>query len=114
MSFQRACGISDVEPGSGTSVTLTDAAGKAHIVGVIRDENGGWHAISDLCTHGDVLLSEGDVEDGCVECWGHSARFNLVTGAATLPASEPATVYQLSIEGEDVLVDVDSTTKDNK
>ncbi|WP_265087398.1 hypothetical protein [Nanchangia anserum] len=24
-----------------------------------------------------MLLSEGEVEDGSIECWGHSARFDL-------------------------------------
>ena len=32
------------------------------------------HAIRDECTHGQVLLSEGDVESGYVECWLHGSR----------------------------------------
>jgi 3-phenylpropionate/trans-cinnamate dioxygenase ferredoxin subunit len=33
------------------------------------------YAMLDQCSHGQVLLSEGDVEDGYVECWLHGSRF---------------------------------------
>ena len=36
-------------------------------------------AVNDVCSHADVSLSEGDVEDGTVECWLHGSRFDLRT-----------------------------------
>lgn len=108
MTLVKVCETSALEPAETMSVNLTNAAGASVPVGVIRDEDGGWHAIGDRCTHGDVLLSEGDVEDGCIECWGHSAQFDLETGQPTLPATEPTPVYALEIDGDDVLVDVDT------
>lgn len=46
-------------------------------------------AIDDLCSHDEASLAEGEVDDGCVACPHHGARFDLRTGAAlTLPAVE--------------------------
>ena len=56
-------------------------------VAVVRDEDGEVHAIGDTCTHGDISLSEGEVEDCTIECWLHGSRFDLRTGEPTgLPA----------------------------
>jgi 3-phenylpropionate/trans-cinnamate dioxygenase ferredoxin component len=43
-----------------------------------------------------------------IECWLHGSRFDLRTGKPTgLPATEPvATIYPVSVEGDDVYVDV--------
>jgi 3-phenylpropionate/trans-cinnamate dioxygenase ferredoxin subunit len=66
-------------------------------------------ALSDVCSHAEVSLSEGDVEDGTVECWLHGSRFDLRTGKPTgLPATKPVATYPVTIEGDDVLVDVES------
>ena len=68
-------------------------------------------AVSDICSHADVSLSEGDVEDGTVECWLHGSRFDLRSGKPTgLPATKPVATYPVTIEGDDVLVDVESTS----
>jgi 3-phenylpropionate/trans-cinnamate dioxygenase ferredoxin component len=64
-------------------------------------------AIGDTCSHADVSLSEGDVEDGHVECWLHGSRFDLRTGAPTgLPANRPVPTYPVTVEGDDVLVEI--------
>ncbi len=63
------------------------------------------HAIRDECTHGQVPLSEGDVESGYVECWLHGSRFDLTTGAPTgPPATEPVAVYPVRTSGDDIEV----------
>ncbi|MFC0385337.1 anthranilate 1,2-dioxygenase ferredoxin subunit AndAb [Muricoccus vinaceus] len=47
-------------------------------------------ALHDLCSHGHARLSEGFVEDGCVECPLHQGLVDIRTGAArTAPISEP-------------------------
>jgi 3-phenylpropionate/trans-cinnamate dioxygenase ferredoxin subunit len=80
-------------------------------VAIVRDEEGGIHAVRDICSHADVALSEGEV-DGCtLECWLHGSRFDLRTGRPTgPPAVTPIPVYQVTVEGEGddavVLVDV--------
>ena len=62
-------------------------------------------AVNDVCSHADVSLSEGDVEDGTVECWLHGSRFDLRTGKPTsLPAVRPVATYPVVVEGDDVFV----------
>ncbi len=52
----------------------------------------------DECSHGQVELSEGDVEDGYIECWLHGSRFDLTTGVpAGPPATRPVPVYPVRI-----------------
>ena len=74
-------------------------------VAVVKDEDGGVHAIRDVCSHADVALSEGEV-DGCtLECWLHGSRFDLRTGEPTgPPAIVPIAVHTVRIEGDDVYV----------
>ena len=68
---------------------------------------GEFHVTDNVCTHQHALLSDGYVEDGCIECPLHQARFDLRTGAALCaPATKPIRVYPVRVEGDDVLVDV--------
>jgi 3-phenylpropionate/trans-cinnamate dioxygenase ferredoxin subunit len=76
-------------------------------VAVVRDSEGTLHAIGDTCSHAEISLSEGDVEGASIECWGHGSSFDLRTGEPlTLPAYEPVPVFALSLDGDDVYVDV--------
>lgn len=43
------------------------------------------YAFDDRCTHEQCPLSTGWVEDDEIECDRHGARFDLATGAVTLP-----------------------------
>lgn len=82
-----------------------------HEVCLIRSL-GRIHAIRDECTHGQVLLSEGDVESGYVECWLHGSRFDLDTGVPTgPPATEPVAVYPVRINDDEI--EVRLPTSDN-
>ena len=70
-------------------------------------EDGNFYAINDVCTHENFLLSVGELFDLQVECPQHGSRFNLVTGKVTgLPAVIPAKTYPVSVEGEDIYVEV--------
>ena len=62
---------------------------------------GVFYALLDECSHGHVELSEGEVEDGQVECWLHGSRFDLATGIPVcLPATQPVPVYPVrTIDG---------------
>jgi nitrite reductase/ring-hydroxylating ferredoxin subunit len=58
-------------------------------------------AIRDVCSHADVALSEGDVDDCHIECWMHGSRFNLRTGVPDVPpAVRPVPVFDVRVEGE--------------
>ena len=110
MTVQLACLAQDV-PVEGTfRVELDNDAGQLVEVVVVRDSDGELHAVSDICSHGAVSLSEGEVEGCLIECWLHGSRFDLRTGQPdSPPAVRPIPVYPLTLDGDDVLVDVDTT-----
>jgi 3-phenylpropionate/trans-cinnamate dioxygenase ferredoxin subunit len=99
--YQRACALTDVEDGSAVRVVIDGLP-----VAIVRSE-GEVYAIHDVCSHANVALSEGEIEDQTIECWLHGSRFDLVTGRPTgLPATQPVPVYPVKIDGDDVLVAV--------
>ncbi|MBM3691395.1 MAG: non-heme iron oxygenase ferredoxin subunit [Actinobacteria bacterium] len=67
----------------------------------------GIFALSDVCSHAEVALSEGSVQDGKVECWLHGAQFDLASGAAVcLPATKSVPSFPTRISNE-VVVEVE-------
>jgi 3-phenylpropionate/trans-cinnamate dioxygenase ferredoxin subunit len=111
MAFERVCSLTDVkEPGS-LRVELAGTGPEA--IAVVRFE-GEVFAIEDVCSHAEVPLSEGDVEEfqgaPTIECWLHGSCFDLTSGRPTnLPATEPVPVYPVRVDGDDVFVDVSSS-----
>ena len=62
-------------------------------------------AINDICTHEHTFLSDGVIEDGCVECPLHQALFDVRTGKAlTAPAIVDVKTYLTKIENNVVFV----------
>lgn len=99
--FTRACSVAETETGEPVAVELDGVE-----VAVVRDGED-LYAVHDECSHESIPLSEGDVEDGEIECWLHGSRFDLHTGKPTsLPATDPVPLYPLKVVGDDVLVDV--------
>jgi 3-phenylpropionate/trans-cinnamate dioxygenase ferredoxin subunit len=66
--------------------------------------NGEFYAISDVCTHDDGPLVEGRLDDEWIICPRHGARFNVKTGQQTMPAFAPVPLYEVKIEGDDILI----------
>jgi len=65
------------------------------------------YAISDICTHEETFLTEGefDVEELEVECHLHGSRFNVSSGdVRILPAIKPVDTYDVKIENGLVLI----------
>ena len=68
-------------------------------VAVVRTDEG-VYAVSDVCSHAEVSLSEGEVSGCAIECWLHGSRFDLRTGEPSgPPAFEPIRTYEVDIEG---------------
>jgi 3-phenylpropionate/trans-cinnamate dioxygenase ferredoxin subunit len=101
-SFVRVCSLADLPT---VGALQTEVAGE--MLAIVRDSAGDIHAIQDTCSHENVSLSEGEVEDGEIECWLHGSRFELRSGKPTgLPATAPIAVYPVKIDGDDVFVSV--------
>ena len=100
--WHRACSAVEVADDSAIHV---DIAGKPICIAMSQGE---LYAIYDVCSHADVPLSQGDVEDCTVECWLHGSRFDLRTGKPTgLPATRPVPIYPVKQEGDDVFVAIE-------
>ncbi|MEP6697657.1 MAG: non-heme iron oxygenase ferredoxin subunit [Pseudonocardiales bacterium] len=98
--FVRACRFDEVAE-AGTHRVEIDGVP----VCIVKADGGDVYAINDVCSHADVSLSEGDVEDTTIECWLHGSRFDLTTGRPTgLPATQPVPVYPTKIDGDEILV----------
>lgn len=64
---------------------------------VFRDGDG-FFALDDTCSHAEASLSEGYLEDGCIECPLHGALFRLSDGAAlSLPATRPVRAHRVAV-----------------
>ena len=103
---EHVCEVGDLAPGEPLRAEVDGLA-----VAVVRDEDGAYHAIGDACTHGDVSLSDGEVDGATIECWLHGSTFDLRSGRPlSLPATRPVPVYLVTVEGERVLVDAATVT----
>jgi 3-phenylpropionate/trans-cinnamate dioxygenase ferredoxin component len=102
---ERACAVSDLSTSQALRVVIDGAP-----IAIVVDSAGQVHALGDTCTHGEISLSEGFVEDDTLECWAHGSKFSLATGKPlTLPAYEPVPVYAVSIVDGDVYIDPAAT-----
>ena len=109
MTAQSAAFLEDLEPGRAMSVSVSAPDGSDMTVALVRTPDGEIFALDDECTHGRASLGEGDVDATSVECWKHGARFDLRTGKPlSLPATRPVMTYPVTLDGEVILVDVDS------
>jgi 3-phenylpropionate/trans-cinnamate dioxygenase ferredoxin subunit len=98
-TFVRVCALSELTEDTPKRVELGGTP-----VAVVHT-GGEVFAINDICSHANVSLSEGEVEDCQIECWLHGSAFDLRTGKPSgLPATRPVPVYPVQIEGDDVLV----------
>lgn len=101
MTAERIGTVDEFETDKAHRVVLQGVA-----IVVVKDASGQVHAIGDTCTHGDISLAEGFVDGDTLECWAHGSAFSLRTGKPlNLPAYEPVPVFEVTIDGDDVLID---------
>lgn len=93
-AFVPVARLEDLAPG-----TALDVVAGGLEIALVRDEDGGVHALEDRCSHDDIALSDGDV-DGCtIECWKHGSQFDLRTGRPLqLPAVRPVRVLPVRVD----------------
>ncbi|RUQ86065.1 non-heme iron oxygenase ferredoxin subunit [Labedella gwakjiensis] len=101
MVQENVCPLSELAPNQAKRVVVGGAP-----IALVLDGDGVVHAIGDTCTHGDISLAEGFVEDDTLECWAHGSKFELTTGKPlTLPAYEPVPVYAVELRDGDIYID---------
>lgn len=97
----RICSLDDLKPGKALRVKIND-----HPIAIVRTPSGEVKALDDKCSHGEISLSEGFVDEETIECWAHGAKFDLNTGKPlSLPAYEPVATYEIFIENNDIFVE---------
>ncbi|NUU05483.1 non-heme iron oxygenase ferredoxin subunit [Leifsonia sp. C5G2] len=107
MAAERVAAVAELVENQATRVVVNGVP-----IALVKDSAGDIHAIGDTCTHGEISLSEGFVEDETLECWAHGSQFSLVTGKPlNLPAYEPVPVFAVEIIDGDVYID-SSVTKE--
>ena len=91
------------ELSSGKNVSF-EAGGKKILVVNLE---GKYYAIGNLCTHMGCMLSGGLLSGEVVECPCHGSRFDVKNGRLLKgPAKKPEPVFQVKVEGDEILVDV--------
>ncbi len=102
MSAVRVCALDELDDGEARRVELVDGV----VVALVRigDE---VYAIGDRCSHADVSLSGGIVDErACtLECPKHGSEFDLRTGVPqSLPALRPVPTYEVRVTDGQVVV----------
>ena len=96
-------------------VTETAAVGEGEVLGVTIGEElialyrieDTFYATSNVCTHAFALLSDGYLEDDCIECPLHQALFHVPTGEArSRIAKRPLKIFAVKVENDRLLVEV--------
>ncbi|MEY4042518.1 MAG: hypothetical protein RL529_85 [Actinomycetota bacterium] len=100
----RICAVEDIKKGKAIRVKIGEEA-----IAIVRTKADQVYALNDKCSHGEISLSEGFVDNETIECWAHGAKFSLETGEAlTLPAYEPVAKYEVIIDNGDIFLEIDA------
>jgi 3-phenylpropionate/trans-cinnamate dioxygenase ferredoxin subunit len=103
MTLLRLCGVDDVPSGEARRFEVDSRP-----IAIVNLGEDGFRAIDAICSHAHYFLDEGeiDVDFGTVECPKHGSTFDLETGKPrTLPATQPVQVWDVKVEGDDVMID---------
>ncbi len=97
--------LSDLAPGKPVKIQVGEKEAC-----VVRIESEVF-AVSDMCSHSEASLSEGEEPYHKIECWLHGAEFDLRTGAAlTPPATDSLEVFSVTLDGNTVTISENART----
>jgi len=111
MTVHDLFSIEDFETGTARKVEIDGRE-----IALVRIEDD-VYALGDTCSHDDVSLSEGFVEeDECaIECSKHGALFDLKTGEPlSLPAVRPVPVYDVAVVDGRVQLTVEAAAEESE
>ncbi len=86
-----------------TEVSSTEArsflAGDREVI--LCDVDGEIYALDAICTHEDLPLEGGEIDEGRLECPWHGAVYEICTGAVrALPATRPLEVFPVRVDAD--------------
>jgi nitrite reductase/ring-hydroxylating ferredoxin subunit len=96
----RVAAAADIAEGSVLGVRVGERE-----IAVYHLPGGEYRASDNICTHEYALLSDGWLENGCIECPLHAGQFDVRTGKAMCaPVDRDLEVFEVKLEGDAVLV----------
>jgi 3-phenylpropionate/trans-cinnamate dioxygenase ferredoxin subunit len=107
MALVRICGVDDVAEGQVRRFEVDHRP-----LAVVNLGPEGFRVVDAICSHAHYFLDEGDVDVdlGTIECPKHGSTFDLDTGRPrTLPATQPVDVFDVKVDGADVLIEMQDT-----
>lgn len=100
MAWQRVGSVGDLGEGEMMEVEIGDQS-----IAIYRLDDG-FFATDNICTHAFAKLTEGVLDDGCVECPLHAGIFDVRSGEALDgPVEDDLKVFPTKVEGDDILID---------
>jgi 3-phenylpropionate/trans-cinnamate dioxygenase ferredoxin subunit len=101
-NYMRAASVDDIPEGR---AVVVDIDGESLALARV---DGDVYCIDNICTHDGGPLGEGELDGTAIECPRHGGRFDVCTGRAlSFPAVVPVNAYDVKIEGQDILVDLE-------
>jgi 3-phenylpropionate/trans-cinnamate dioxygenase ferredoxin subunit len=98
----RVAGVAEVGEGQVHAVRVDGRE-----IALYHLPGGEFRATENVCTHEYALLSDGWLQDGCIECPLHAARFDVRTGKALCaPAETDIKVFEVKVENADLMLKV--------
>ena len=98
--YVRVASVSDL-PVGGIRRFVVD--GEVRVL--VRTEAGVVRALDGICTHQELELAEGELEEDVLWCPFHGSGFNVHTGTAEcLPAVDALQRYEVRADGDDIFV----------
>ena len=103
MSWKAACTVADVES---QNFALFDVDGIPVLIANLGEE---WRAYPPVCPHmEEPLIDSGLCKDGIMTCTKHLWQWDMLTGEARGPAERPMLMYDVKLEGDQVMVLVET------
>ncbi len=96
--FVKMASVDEIAPGSAKEVEYD---GRIY---ALFNVDGVISAIDGVCPHQGGPLADGALDGSCVTCPWHAWRFDVRTGQSPLGPKIKQAVYEVRIEGSDVLV----------
>lgn len=94
----RIAAVADIPEGEVRAVRLGEKE-----IALYHLPGGEFCASDNICTHEYAQLSDGWLEDGCIECPLHAGRFDVRTGKGQgAPIDKDLDVFETRLEGGDI------------